>query len=125
MALPTVRPLNRVYLNEYTTSIATTPVAMYFVVPVSGYLREVIGATAGTTTGTITLAVAQNGGSDLTSGGLTIAAGSGYTPSTYVFPMSGANAVFVNSGDVITVTPSGGTGSSIPGAVTVVMVANT
>ena len=115
--------MSRCYLAESTTSMATTPVAMYFTVPVSGYLRDVIGVTAGTTTGTITLAVTQNGGSDLTSGGLTIAAGSGYVPSTYTFPLTGANAVYVASGDVIAVTPSGGTGSTIPGSVTLVIAA--
>ena len=121
MSLPLNRPNTRIYLAESTTSMASTPVAMIFTIPVSGYLRDVIGATVGTTTGTITLAVTQNGGSDLTSGGLTIAAGSGYVPSTYTFPLTGANAVAVNSGDVITVTPSGGTGSSIGGAVTLVI----
>lgn len=125
MALPVNRPLNRVHLAESTTSMATTPVAMVFISPVSGYLRDVNGATVGTTTGTITLAVTLNGGSDLTSGGLTIAAGAGYVPSTYTFPLTGANAVFVNMGDVITVTPSGGTGSSIAGAVTVSIAALT
>lgn len=125
MSIPTTRPINRVYLNDYTTSIATTPVAMYFTVPVSGYLSDVIAASAGTTTGTITLAVAKNGGSDLASSGLTIAAGSGYVPSTYTFPKTGANAVFVDAGDVISVTPSGGTGSSIAGSATVVIAANT
>lgn len=121
MSLPSKRPLNRVILSESTTSIATTPVAMSFVAPESGYLREVIVASTGTTTGTITVAVALNGGSDLTSGGLTIAAGSGYSPSTYTFPLTGSNAVAVNLGDVITLTPSGGTGSSIAGAATVVL----
>lgn len=121
MSLPTRRPLNRIYLAESTTSMASTPVAMIFIAPESGYLREIIGATTGTTTGTITLAVTVNGGSDVTSSGLTIAAGSGYTPSTYTVPLSGVNAVAISPGDVIAVTPSGGTGSSIGGAVTLVI----
>lgn len=112
----------RYYLSEATTSIATTPVAMWFTVPTKGYLRDVTVASAGTTTGTITLTVTVNGGSDLTSGALTIAAGSGFVPSTFTFALTGVNAVAVFPGDVVTVTPSGGTGSNIPGAATLTLV---
>lgn len=122
MAYPSKRSLNRIYLAESTTSMATTPVAMSFMVPDSGYLREIVVATTGTTTGTITVAVTQNSsGTDLASGGLTIAAGAGFVPSTFVFPMAGASAVSVAAGDIITLTPSGGTGASIGGAATVIL----
>lgn len=116
MTLPTPRPYYEVVLNESTTSIAASPVVSSAVSPVSGYLQRVIAASGGTTTGTITVAVAINGGSDICGSALTIAAGSGFVPSTFTFPLTGANAIFVNEGDFISFTPSGGTGSTIPGA---------
>jgi hypothetical protein len=122
MALQPHRPLNEAYVCESTTSIATTPVAVTAAVPASGYVQRVIAAAGGTTTGTITVAVSINGGSDIAGGTLTIAAGSSARAGTVVeFPLVGTgstSAVYVNEGDCITFTPSGGTGSSIPGAFT-------
>src|ERR1700761_5147125 len=114
MALPAPRPLNEVYLTEGTTSIATTPVAAFAVAPCSGYIHRAFAGSAGTTTGTITVAVSVNGGSDICGSALTIAAGAGtLNSSPYVFPLTGANAQRINEGDFISFTPSGGTGSSI------------
>jgi hypothetical protein len=122
MALNAPRPLDEVYLTEGTTSIASTPVAAYAVAPCSGYISRIYAGAAGTTTGTITVAVAINGGSDIAGSGLTIAAGAGTLNSApYVLPLTGANAKFVNEGDFISFTPSGGTGSSIGGAFTLVI----
>lgn len=121
MALAPARPLNEVYLTEGTTSIATTPVAAQVIVPRAGTLERVFASASGTTTGTITVAVAVNGGSDVTSSGLTIPAGSGFVGASFELGMLGTVPVRVNEGDTIVFTPSGGTGTTIGGAFTAVI----
>ncbi len=117
MPLATSRPMNDVALVESTTSIATTPVAAMAIAPTSGILARVGAAAGGTTTGTVTTTVTINGGSDVAGGALTIAAGTGSRAGTVLeLPQVGTSATFVNEGDAIIFTPSGGTGSSIPGA---------
>lgn len=118
MSLPAIHPtLQEVFLAEGTTSIATTPVAAVIVAPIAGYISAVLASAGGTTTGAIAVAVSINGGSDITGGLLTIAAGTGArnNPSLGLAKI-GVNQHAVNEGDVITFTPSGGTGASIPGA---------
>lgn len=121
MPLPTSRPFSDVILSESTTSIATTPVAITAIAPVSGILQRVGAAAGGTTSGTIAVSVTINGGSDVTNGGLTIAAGSNARNNpSYELAMVGAGAtsgVYVSEGDLITFTFASGTGASIPGAV--------
>jgi hypothetical protein len=122
MALNGHLPFQDAILAESTTSIAATPVAATAVSPCSGYIRRGYAAAGGTTTGTITVAVTVNGGSDIFGGALTVAAGTGARAgSSASLPMQGSSAVFINEGDQITFTPSGGTGSSIPGAFTLVI----
>lgn len=125
MALPIKRPDNEVAVCESTTSIAATPVAASAVAPVKGYVQRVMAAAGGTTTGTITVAVSINGGSDICNSLLTIAAGTGARAGTVLeLPLQGAGAtsgVYVNEGDQITFTPSGGTGSSITGSFALVI----
>jgi hypothetical protein len=78
---------------------------------------------AGTTTGTITVAVAVNGGSDICGGGLTIAAGTGARAGS-VMEFAGvgsASGVYVAEGDCITFTASGGTGATIQGGFSLVI----
>lgn len=118
MSLPAIHPtLEETFLAEGTTSIATTPVAAVIVSPIAGILSAVLASAGGTTTGTIAVSVIINGGSDITSGGLTIAAGTGARNNpSFGLPKVGIHANYVNEGDVITFTPSGGTGASIPGA---------
>lgn len=117
MALPPKFPFYDVLLAESTTSVGASPVASVFVAPCAGVLRKVYAAAGGTTTGTITVAVAVNAGSDVTAAALTIAAGTGARNGSSVsLPHTGASAVMVAEGDVITFTPSGGGGANIPGA---------
>jgi hypothetical protein len=105
-----------------TTSIGLSPVAACAVAANSGRIQRVTAAPGGTTTGTITITVSINGGSDICGGSLQIAPGSGPRNSGSVFEFQdnvgvGANASpYINEGDAITFTPSGGGGSSIPGA---------
>ena len=126
MALPVPRPvMNEYTLIESTTSIATTPVAASAIAPVAGYVHRVMAGATGTTTGTITVAVSINGGSDIANSTLTIAAATGARAGTVVeLPLVGAgttSGVYINEGDVVTFTPSGGTGASIGGAFALVI----
>jgi hypothetical protein len=123
MPLVKPRPLNEAPLAASTSSIATTPVAGVTVATESGYVQRVMAAAGGTTTGTIAVAVSINGGSDITGGGLTVAAGTGARAGSVMeFAMVGASSgVFVNEGDFISFTPSGGTGATIPGAFALVV----
>jgi hypothetical protein len=114
--------MNETYLVESTTSIGSSPVAICMVSPTYGLVERCIAAAGGTTTGTITVAVNINGSSsDICSSNLTIVAGSSARIGTVVeLPLYGDGAssgnFLVNEGDCITFTPSGGGGSSIPGA---------
>jgi hypothetical protein len=122
MSYPPKFPFYDVLLAESTTSIGATPVASVFVSPCAGILRKLYASAGGTTTGTIAVAVTVNGGSDITSGTLTIAAGTGARNNAGVdLPKIGVSSVSVSEGDVITFTPSGGGGASIPGAFALVI----
>jgi hypothetical protein len=120
------RPTNEAHMVEGTTSIATTPLAAQMAVPTAGYVERLMAAATGTTTGTITVAVTINAGvTDIANSALTIAAGTGARAATVVeLPLVGAgttSGVWVNEGDVLIFTPSGGTGASIGGAFTAVI----
>lgn len=122
MPLTKNRPFDEVALAEGTTSIATTPVVAVMVAPVAGFIERVAVAAGGTTTGTITVAVSVNGGADIFGGALTLPAQTGAVAGVVnELPLVGVSAVHVNEGDIITLTPSGGTGASIPGAFTTVI----
>ena len=120
MAISAMRPTNEASLQAQTTSIATTPVAGQCVVTNAGYISRCFAAAAGTTTGTITVSVAINNGSDICNSLLLIAPASNARAGSSVeltLPGAGSTSgVYVNEGDIIVFTPSGGTGSSIGGA---------
>lgn len=123
MPLTKPRPLNEGVIATNTTSIATTPVAVTAIATDSGYVQRVMAAAGGTTTGTIAVAVSINGGSDITGGALTIAAASNARAGS-IMEFAGvgtSSGVYVNEGDCVTFTPSGGTGASIPGAFALVV----
>jgi hypothetical protein len=117
MPLNIDRPLNEVYLNESTTSLATSPVPATAVVPAPGTIERVAAAAGGSTTTATIVAVSVNGGPDIAGGKLVIPAGNGARNGSVVeLSLVGASAVTVLEGDCITFTPSGGTGATIPGA---------
>jgi hypothetical protein len=122
MPLPTPRPLNEQSITESTTSLATSPVAVSGIATASGYIERVMAAAGGTTTGTTNVAVSINGGADIAGGNLNIPAGTGARAgNVYELGMTGVNAVWINEGDQIAFTPSGGAGASIPGAFALVI----
>jgi hypothetical protein len=110
-------------LQASTTSIGALPAAGCCVVTNAGYVQRVMAAAGGTTTGTVTVAVAINGGSDIANSTLQILAGSGARAgNTIELPVAvSTSAVYVNEGDYISFTPSGGGGSSITGAFSAVI----
>lgn len=120
MPLNPNRPSNEVSVTEMTLSIATTPVAAAAVAHCAGYVQRLLAAAAGTFTGTINVTVSINGGADIAGGNLNIPAQTGAVRGvTQELALQGAGAtsgVFVNEGDIIVFTPSGGTGASIQGA---------
>jgi hypothetical protein len=101
-------------------SIGTNPVSAVGAVPAKGFIERITAAPGGTTTGTITIAVAINGGATIDGGNLTIPAGSNARAGTVfesALGVGGATgAAIVTEGDTITFTPSGGGGVNIPGA---------
>jgi hypothetical protein len=100
-----------------TTSIATAPVAASCVITNAGYISRLTAAAGGTTTGTISVSVSVNGGSDITGGNLTVAAGTGARNGGVLeLPVAIGTCYFVNEGDQVSFVASGGTGASIPGA---------
>lgn len=123
MPLIKPRPVMDVDFSCGTSSIGASPVAATAVATVSGFVQRVIAVAGGTTTGTIAVAVSINNGSDITGGGLTIAAASNARAGS-VMEFAGigsASGVFVNEGDCIVFTPSGGGGASIQGAFALVV----
>ena len=125
MPLPVNRPLNEATITESTTSLATSPIAVTGVAPVSGYVQLVMAAAGGTTTGTVNVTVSINGGADIAGGNLNIPAGSGARAgNVWELGVSGGGAtdgVWINEGDQVTFTPSGGSGTSISGAFALVI----
>src|SRR5947209_16787110 len=114
MALPNVRPLNEWVVTAKSASIGSTPVAAFCVAPVKGRVVRTFVVTEGTLTGTLAVSVGINGGSDIGAGGLSVAAGAAGSTASDT-PANAAGNAIVNEGDTIAFTPSGATGSSIPG----------
>lgn len=125
MVLAVNRPNDEVYLAESTTSIASGAVTACAVSPCYGTIKRVSAAAGGTTGGLITVAVYINGGADICNGALQITSGSGARAGVYYelteIGSGTTSGVTINEGDYIAFSPSGGTGSSIPGAFTIVV----
>lgn len=123
MALPLNRSNKEEAVGASTSSIGATPVAACCMAPKSGIVERVMAAAAGTTTGTIAVAVSINNGADITGGGLTIAAGSNSRAgSVFEFATVGtASGVSITEGDSVVFTPSGGGGASIQGSFAIVI----
>jgi hypothetical protein len=113
MALPNVRPVNEWTVTAKTASVGTTPAAAWCVAPVKGKIVRTYAVLEGTITGTAAIAVAINGGPDIGSGALSIAAGAAGTGASDA-PANAAGSAAVNEGDFISFTPAGATGSGIP-----------
>lgn len=108
MALPQNRSVNEQVVRASTTSIGATPAAGSTVATKKGILERAFAFSEGASSGTIAVAISLNGGSTVATITFTGAANA-------VGVVEPAGAVNINEGDVITFTPSGGAGSTIPG----------
>lgn len=112
MALPNNYPLNQVQIGAHSASIGASAAAAYVRAPQRGYLTLFGGVTGGTiTSANATVTVAVNG---TTVGTFTItvsgaAAGQNFSGSPTALTL-------VQENDVISFTPAGASGSSIPGS---------
>lgn len=110
MALSINRQFDEQVVYARTTSIGATPAAGSTIATKKGRLTRAYAFSEGSSSGTIAVAVAINGGSTLATISFTGAAnGTG----TVAIPYSVAAQVQEN--DLITFTPSGGSGATIPG----------
>jgi hypothetical protein len=122
MPLPINSPFGDIAAQASTLSIATSPVPAVAVAPASGYVKKVIGAAAGTFTGTAAVAVSINGGPDIFGGNFELPAQTGPEQGAVAeLTLVGDSSVFVTEGSVITFTPSGGAGANIAAAFALVI----
>jgi hypothetical protein len=113
MTLPNIRPVNEWTVTCKTASVGTTPAAAWCVAPVKGRIVRTYAVLEGTITGTAAIAVAINGGADIGTGALTIAAGPAGTGASDA-PANAAGSAAVNEGDFISFSPAGATGANVP-----------
>ena len=113
MTLPVNEPFNEIVITAKTASVGTTPATAWCVAPVKGKIVRTYAVLEGTITGTAAIAVAVNGGSDIGTGALSIAAGAAGTGASDA-PANANNSAAVNEGDFISFAPSGATGANIP-----------
>jgi hypothetical protein len=113
MTLPNIRPVNEWTVTCKTASVGTTPAAAWCVAPVKGKIVRTYAVLEGTITGTAAIAVGINGGADIGTGALSVAAGPAGTGASDA-PANAAGAAAVNEGDFISFTPAGATGANVP-----------
>jgi hypothetical protein len=112
MAIPTRRPLGQYFLETYSGQLGASPAVAYAVVPKMSRIVAIKCTQSAAVTGTSAVAVAVNGGTALSSLALSVTGGGAGTEfastvNTTDLPNSG-----VNEDDVISLTPSGATGSA-------------
>lgn len=110
MPLPGNHTLNSIDLTGYTPSCGATPVAAYIRAPFRSRLLKVTGILGGAITtadGTITVSVNSNTIATFTVTQSGSAAG-------LLFSVVPPSPAYLNEDDVIVLTPSGASGTSIP-----------
>jgi hypothetical protein len=110
MSLPGNHTLNTIDLTAYTLSCGATPVAAYIRVPFRCRLMKATGVLGGaitTTDGTVTVSV------NATTLATFAVAQSG-SAAGQLFSAAPPSPTYLNEDDVITLTPSGASGASIP-----------
>ena len=111
MALSINRQFDEVIVTARTTSIGATPVAASTIAVAKGYLERAYAFSEGASTGTIAVAISINGGTSV--GSISFTGGANTSGSIELGLLS--SAIYVNESDLITFTPSGGGGATIPG----------
>lgn len=111
MALPGTHRFRDVWVRTRSTSIGTTPAAAYARVPFRGTVMLVAATTQGAiTSADCTVAFALNGSANI-AGNLTIPVAGAAAGQTAKAPPTAL--IYVFEDDVITLTPSGASGSTI------------
>jgi hypothetical protein len=117
MALPELHPLNEVMISCESASIGATPANAYMRVPVRGKIIKVGCVTKGAITtadGTETFATNNTGSfANITGGAVTVTVSGAAAGQHFSAVPTAANDV--NEDDVVRITPSGASGSSIGG----------
>jgi hypothetical protein len=113
MALPNNHPtLRETQVGCHSASIGASPAAAYARAPFRGKIVKLIGVTGGAiTTADCAVATAING-TAITGGGFTITVAGAAAGQAFSAIPSGGN--FVNEDDVISFTPSGASGATVP-----------
>jgi hypothetical protein len=111
MTLPTNRPFNESAAYARTTSIGASPAPASTVATKKGFIERAFAFSEGASTGTIAVAIAINGGTSI--GSISFTGGANAIGALELGSPSATLAV--NEGDLITFTPSGGGGATIPG----------
>ena len=109
MSLPVPHPLKEYHLNAYSSSIGATPKAAYARVPKKGRLIAATCIQDGAVTGTAAVAVAING-TAVPSLALSVTGGSAGT--LFRADANATDLADINEDDVISLTPSGATGTA-------------
>jgi hypothetical protein len=113
--------LKRYTLTAYTSQIGASPVVAYVAGPKRGRIIQVKGVQSAAITGTSAIAVAINGGTAIASLALSMTGGGAGTEfSSTVSTTDALTLNGVTEDDVISLTPSGATGSAT-GTFTVVI----
>jgi hypothetical protein len=108
MPLPVNRPISDEAAYARTTSIGAAPVAAATVAVKKGMLQRAFAFSEGASTGTIAVAISVNGAASV--GSISFTGGTNAIGSLEL-----STPAYVNEGDLITFTPSGGGGATIPG----------
>ena len=108
MSLPVPHPLKEYHLNAYSSSLGATAKVAYARVPKKGRLIAATCIQDGALTGTAAVAVAING-TAIASPALAVTGGTAGT--LFRADASSTDPADVNEDDVISLTPSGATGS--------------
>lgn len=120
MALPNNHRFDERQVNCHSASIGASAAAAYVRAPCRGYVTKVGGVTGGViTTADATVATAING-TAITGGSITITVAGAAAGQHFSATPTAAN--FVNEDDVVSFTPSGASGASIPGTFYAVIV---
>jgi hypothetical protein len=124
MALPGTHTLNTNYLTCYTPSCGTTPVVAYARVPYRSRLllfSGILGGAITTADGTITV---TNVTQSTTVGTFTVTQSGSAAGQAFTGTPTTVTAAQCNEGDILALTPSAASGSSIPMHFTVTLRAN-
>jgi hypothetical protein len=103
----------RYTLNAFSSQIGASPVVAYVAVPKRGRIVQVKGVQSASITGTSAIAVQVNAGTAIASLALSMTGGGAGTEfAASVNTTDNINANSVTEDDVISLTPSGATGSA-------------